>query len=40
MVTGTYRKTNSLIIDDKAKYYRFKYGKKVWVINNIMCSLK
>ena len=29
MVTGTYRKTNNLIINDKAKYYRFKYGKKV-----------
>lgn len=40
MIAGISRKTNNLIIDDKVKYYRSKYGKKVWVINNIMWSLK
>lgn len=28
MVTGTFRKTNNLIIADKVKYYRFKCGKR------------
>ncbi len=29
MVAGISIKTNNLIIDDKVKYYRSKYGKKV-----------